>query len=59
MKIIKKIKALLYQNVMLRIVIGIIFIALVAFIWTWSMQVCSTGHPNIRILDTLEDDFYG
>lgn len=57
MKIIKKFKALLYQNIILRIVMGIIFIAFVAFIWTRSLQVCSLGHPNIRILYALEDDF--
>lgn len=59
MKIIKRINSLLYQNIILRVAIGIILIIFIAIVWNSSLLACSSGHPNIRIMYELEDDFYG
>lgn len=54
-----KLKAVISQNVVLRIVIGIFLVALISYIWTWSLQSCSIGQPSIRILYEIETaDFY-
>lgn len=53
-----KMIALVSQNVVLRVVIGILLIALTSCIWTWSLQACSTGQPNIRTLYEIETEFY-
>lgn len=53
-----KMMALVSQNVVLRVVIGILLIALTSCIWTWSLQACSTGQPNIRTLYEIETEFY-
>ena len=53
-----KMIALVSQNVVLRVVIGILLIALTSYIWTWSLQACSTGRPNIRTLYEIEAQFY-
>lgn len=50
--------ALVSQNVMLQVVLGILLIALTSYIWMWSLQVCSTGRPNISILYAIETGFY-
>lgn len=57
MKILKKISKQVHQNVILRIMIGIFSIILISSIWTWSIQACSPGRPNIRILYELDKDF--
>lgn len=53
-----KMIALVSQNVVLRVVIGILLIALTSCIWTWSLQACSTGQPHIRTLYEIETEFY-
>lgn len=53
-----KMTALVTQNIVLRVVIGILLIALTSCIWTWSLQACSTGQPNIRTLYEIETEFY-
>ena len=53
-----KMIALVSQNVVLRAVIGILLIALTSYIWTWSLQACSIGRPNIRTLYEIEAQFY-
>lgn len=60
MKIIQDIKLVFYRSVVMRIVIGIFFLVFIGFIWNWSLQVCSSRQPNIRILYEIEtSDFYG
>lgn len=54
-----KMIALISQSVVLQVVIGILLIALISCLWTWSLQACSTGRPNIRNLYEIETvDFY-
>lgn len=53
-----KMIALVSRNVVLQVVIGILLIALTSCIWTWSLQACSTGRPNIKILYEIETEFY-
>lgn len=53
-----KMIALISQSVVLQVVIGILLIALINCLWTWSLQACSTGRPNIRTLYVIETQFY-
>lgn len=53
-----KMIALVSRNVVLQVVIGILLIALTSCIWTWSLQACSTGRPNISILYEIETEIY-
>lgn len=53
-----KMIALISQSVVLQVVIGILLIALISCLWTWSLQACSTGRPNIRTLYVIETQFY-
>ena len=60
MKIIQDIKLAFYRSVVMRIVIGILFLVFIGFLWNRSLQVCSSRQPNIRILYEIEtSDFYG
>jgi len=54
MKIIQDIKLAFYRSVVMRIVIGILFLVFIGLLWNWSLQVCSSRQPDIRILHEMD-----
>lgn len=60
MKMMKKIKAYVHSSVVMKMVIGILFIVLIVSVWEWSLKVCSVRQPSIWDLYEIEtSDFYG
>ena len=50
----KKIKECIHNSIVMRAVIGILFIVLVGIIWGWSLEICSTRQPDIQTLYEIE-----
>ena len=42
------------RSVVMRIVIGILFLVFIGLLWNWSLQVCSSRQPDIRILHEMD-----